>query len=81
MTPKVSALFLECVDSRFWLWRDLLRKEYENHANIERRWLFIYDNKNKIDKRVETNEKSIRENFLGHKILGNQAWPGCDEGQ
>jgi len=67
-------LFLHCVDSRFWFWRDQFGTEQAGQSNT--RTLFIEDNHDTIKNRIKKNEEPLNRNFLGQKLLqGQQVWP------
>lgn len=68
-------LFLQCVDRRYYLWKDKFISESINSKNRDRILKFLDDNYNVIQKSIKTNEKSIRNTFLGQKIAKRQAWP------
>ncbi len=68
-------LFLKCVDSRFWIWQKKLKKDNEPDSTNGKRWSFVADNLQNVANNVEKNEESIRERFLGQKILSGQVWP------
>lgn len=68
-------LFLWCVDSRFWLWRALVETEINLRAMQPNRWVFLEGNEDTIENHVRQNEKSLKEHFLGQKILGGKVWP------
>lgn len=68
-------LFLRCVDTRFWFWRDQLENEVGTaNINISRR-VFLSCNTDSIRSAIRANEKEMAEQFLGQKILQRQAWP------
>ncbi len=68
-------LFLRCVDRRFWHWYEQLRKDKNLSQLSYRRKAFFETNRGTIDNRIDQNEKSLNEMFLGQKILKNQVWP------
>jgi hypothetical protein len=68
-------LFLGCVDSRFWVWQKDFPKDPEPTSLNHQRWQFCIENFQKIALKIDKNEKSLRETFLRHRILGNQVWP------
>jgi hypothetical protein len=68
-------LFLQCVDSRFWLWQRQIKNEVTSSANIERRWTFLEDNLDTLKNMIRKNEEPLEKHFLGQKILQNQVWP------
>lgn len=68
-------LFLRCVDSRFAHWKqDVIERSVE-HERTESRMVFLEINTNDVQHSIQDNEKDLREQFLGHKILERQAWP------
>uniref|UniRef100_B8HS68 NACHT domain-containing protein n=1 Tax=Cyanothece sp. (strain PCC 7425 / ATCC 29141) TaxID=395961 RepID=B8HS68_CYAP4 len=68
-------LFLQCVDTRFWFWRQQVEVEYFETDFYKNFSVFLKDNLDTIKNRIKTNEKTLREKYLGHKILVGQAYP------
>jgi len=68
-------LFLQCVDSRFWYWRHQIKTETTENEFIDERYMFLEDNLDAIKNVIKKNEKSLRERFIGHKVLSGQAYP------
>lgn len=69
-------LFLKCADRRFYLWKENFVNQYSQSEDIDLKLDFLRDNKDTIKKSIrDNNEKELRDNFLGHKILSRQAWP------
>jgi len=68
-------LFLKCVDTRFWRWREQIEAEATLNVDPERRRAFLEANLDGIRKVIRKNEKPLRESFLGQKVRQNQAWP------
>ena len=70
-------LFLSCVDSRFWFWKDEIELETAS-ADIntrKRRQIFYEGNVSAVKNRIKKNEKNLRKTYLRHKILKDEAWP------
>jgi len=68
-------LFLQCIDTRFWFWRqDSEAAVGDGNVGVQRR-MFLRDNMESIRKSIRDNEKDLAEQFLGHKILNGQVWP------
>ena len=68
-------LFLQCVDRRYYLWKDEYISEFNTFENKDRILNFLDDNYNVIQTSIKKNEKSIKKTFLGQKIAERQAWP------
>jgi hypothetical protein len=69
-------LFLQCVDSRFWLWQQDVQSEIENSgAQLEKRLAFFDDNSHTLEQRIRKKEETLKKHLFGQKILSNQAWP------
>ncbi|MEQ9358424.1 hypothetical protein [Coleofasciculus chthonoplastes] len=68
-------LFLRCVDSRFWVWRDQVKAEGSVSTFNQKRRQFLEDNLETIKHRIQKNEEPLEKNYLGHKILFGQAFP------
>jgi hypothetical protein len=68
-------LFLQCADSRCWLWRSQLETEVNLRSIRPKRWIFLENNRDTIENHVMQNEKPLKENFLGQKILRGKVWP------
>ena len=68
-------LFLQCVDSRFWHWRQQVETESFESNFLKERYKFLEDSLDTIKHRIGNNEKPLREKFLGHKILVDQTHP------
>ena len=68
-------LFLHCVDTRFWHWQMQLKAAVPEHELTPKRLDFLQDNLETIKNRIRKNEKPLRKQYLGHKILEDQAWP------
>ena len=67
-------VFLRCVDSRFWLWRDSADRSVST-PGVSRRLEFAQTNLSTIERAVKDNEKNLTDSYLGQKVLKNQAWP------
>jgi hypothetical protein len=67
-------LFLKCVDSRFYGFAD----DMLQRASAARR-VFFDSSLDEIRRAVTTNEKDLREHFLGQKVLDGQVWPWFDQ--
>lgn len=63
-------LFLKCVDSRLFDYAD----DFLQRASFRRR-AFFDSNADEIRRAITANEKELRENFLGQKVLDGQVWP------
>jgi hypothetical protein len=68
-------LLLRCVDTSFWFWRESAEAEGVGVAPDQRRFTFLENNADNIQKAAQKNEKAAREHFLGQKILQRQVWP------
>jgi len=68
-------LFLQCVDSRFWFWQQMIQSEVKSSAQLERRLVFQEDNLDTIENKARKNEKPLREHLFGQKTKLNQVWP------
>lgn len=68
-------LFLRCVDSRFWFWRDQVQAEGSVNTFSQKRRQFLEDNLETIKHRIQKNEEPLEKHYLGHKILFGQAFP------
>ena len=68
-------LFLRCVDSRFWLWRDWVQAEGSVSTFSPKRRQFLEENLETIKNRIQTNGEPLEKHYLGHKILFGQAFP------
>jgi hypothetical protein len=68
-------LFLQCVDSRFWLWQQQLQTEAALSATPQKRLVFLENNTDTITNNAQKNERSLADTFLGQKVLRNQTWP------
>lgn len=68
-------LFLQCVDSRFWLWRHRSDQEDNLREASPKRWVFLENNRDTIDNCVRKNEKALTEHFLAQKVLRVRVWP------
>lgn len=76
-------LFLKCVDSRYWLWRQDMKAETDCcetdpcYSKMERRWAFVRDNISTLTNKIRENEKSLEKQFLGQDTLSirHQVWP------
>jgi hypothetical protein len=68
-------LFLRCVDSRFWFWRERVAKEYGTAEVSPQREIFLNCNQESIRSAIGANEKDMEEQFLGQKVMKRQAWP------
>jgi hypothetical protein len=68
-------LFLRCVDNRFWYWRKLLEAGVTANQFIDKRHNFLEDNLGTIKNKIRKNEEGLEKEFLGHKILQDQAYP------
>ena len=65
-------IFLSCVDSRFWHWLP----DFEICLSAKPiRHEFFKDNIDTIKNRIRKNEKPLREQYLGHKVLQSEVWP------
>lgn len=68
-------IFLQCVDSRFWHWRQQIEAKVLESDFTKRRFDFLESNLDTIKNEIESNEKPLREKLLGHKVLSGQAYP------
>lgn len=68
-------LFLQCVDIRFWLWRQHIETECCESDSHEKFCVFLQDNMYTVKNRIRTNEKDLRKKYLGYKILTGQIYP------
>jgi hypothetical protein len=69
-------LFLHCVDSRFWLWQQVIPYEVESSdGQLKKRLEFLADNLGTIESRIKKNEEPLRKRLFGQKIKSNQVWP------
>lgn len=68
-------LFLRCVDSRFWLWREQLEADSDGIDLYPRREVFFNCNQEDLRNAIKANEKDMAEQFLGQKINKRQVWP------
>jgi hypothetical protein len=84
-TDKVLAwrsfrLFVKCVDRRFYLWKQSVIDEHLSSEDIDLKLDFLRDNTDTLKNAMRNNnEKELRENFLGYKILSRQAWPWIEQ--
>lgn len=63
-------LFLRCVDTRYV---NFVEEALERAAQDRR--VFFDANAEDVERAVATNEKDLRENFLGQKVSEGQVWP------
>jgi hypothetical protein len=68
-------LFLQCVDTRFWFWREVVGVEVGESNISTQRSAFLRDNLETIHHSIRDNEKDMAKHFLGRKILERQVWP------
>ncbi len=68
-------LFLRCVDSHFWFWRDQVQAEGSVSRLSPKRRQFLEDNLETIKHRIQKNEEPLEKHYLGLKILFGQAFP------
>ena len=70
-------LFLSCVDSRFWFWKDEVELEsVATDADTKRRRQIFYEsNISTIQNRIRDNEKNLRKYYLSQKVLQGEIWP------
>jgi len=68
-------LLLRCVDRRFWFWREKLETTVDTTYYSPRRKTFLYNNWEGIKRAIEKNEKDLKEQFLGQKLMQGQVWP------
>jgi hypothetical protein len=68
-------LFLRCVDSRFWFWREQAEAESGGAGIKSRREMFFNCNHDDLCNAIKANEKDMAEQFLGQKIKRRQVWP------
>ena len=80
-TDKILAwrsfrLFVKCADRRFYFWKQSVIDEHLSSEDIDLKLDFLRDNTDTLKNAMrKNNEKELRENFLGYKILSGQAWP------
>jgi hypothetical protein len=67
-------LFLKCVDSRFYGFTD----DVLPRASALRR-VFFDSSLDEVRRAITSNEKDLREQFLGQKVLDGQVWPWFDQ--
>jgi len=73
-------LFLDCVDSRFWLWRDSIIEQSNQLPKFEKRLLFLRFSKDEIRNRIRKNEEDrFKKTLFTAKVQTNQLWPWIDE--
>lgn len=68
-------LFLGCIDSRFWHWRERVEAAELPNCLSEKRLVFLENNLDSLKHRVRDNEKLLTERYLGEKVLKGQAYP------
>ena len=68
-------LFLKCADRRFYLWKDDIIDDNLNAINFDLKVTYPRENSDPLRNAIKNNEKELRDNFLGFKILPNQVWP------
>jgi hypothetical protein len=69
-------LFRQCVDSRFWFWKDTIERNDENQGDcLNRRRVFLADNIDNLVNKIHKNEKPLREQLFCQKIKHGQVWP------
>jgi uncharacterized protein YukE len=84
-TDKILAwrsfrLFVKCTDRRFYLWKQSVIDEHLSSEDIDLKLDFLRDNTDTLKNAMQNNnEKELRENFLGYKILSGQAWPWMEQ--
>jgi hypothetical protein len=67
-------LLLECVDRRFWIWRQAIENACSAPVR-EERLTFIERNIRKLQKAIKENEKSAKDTFLTMRVVDGQVWP------
>jgi hypothetical protein len=67
-------LLLECVDRRFWTWKETLIAGRSEPIST-RRAAFLNQNIGNIKTAINENEKAIIESFLTTKVAEGQVWP------
>ena len=68
-------LFLRCVDTRFWRWREHIDASNNLVVDQKRRHAFVEANLENVKSAIRKNEKPLSERFLCQKIRQNQVWP------
>jgi hypothetical protein len=68
-------LFLRCVDSRFWFWREKVEADAGGTGIDPKREVFFNCNQEDLRNAIKSNEKDMSEQFLGQKIKKRQVWP------
>jgi hypothetical protein len=68
-------LFLQCIDSRFWLWRPEIETQFSVSDAGQTRLLFLQDNTNTLADAIRKNEGDLREHLFGQKVRQREVWP------
>jgi hypothetical protein len=68
-------LFVRCVDTRFWFWRETIEKEIDTTKIKKPRQDFLENNVENIQNAIRNNESELAEQFLGQKVMKRQVWP------
>lgn len=68
-------LFLRCVDGRYLLWHDVIRKEVGEEKISAHRKSFLLNNTSEIRSSIRSNEKNLEEQLFGQKKQQRQVWP------
>jgi len=68
-------LLLQCIDTRFWFWREQVESNVGADNLSPSRRVFIDCNRDSIRNAIQANEKEMSEQFLGQKILHRHVWP------
>ena len=69
-------IFCKCADRRFWLWNKRISEAVVNkNGKRDVRLTFLKLNRQSIKNNIKENEKKLKDSFLFHKILKDEAWP------
>ncbi len=69
-------LFLECVDRRYYFWKQEIIRNSKIIQGEYDRLMFLESQESNIRNKVKKNEKSLQESFLSQKILKHYGmWP------